>query len=248
MKASSPGEPVNSLHQAALRQYSAHYERLSSTLDVAKFPRRTYKNMELMYGRLLDRLAAGQAVADLGCGAGFLLHWLSGRPHLRLTGCDLSESQAELARKAVPSAEIVFQDAVDFLEGKRDAFGAVFCMDMLEHLETDDQCFRLLSEVHQALERNGFFVCRVPNAANVLASFHRYLDITHHRMFTSHSLRQAFEAAGFQEIRFLPHRSSSLVANVRLGLEYVLHRALYLLSGYARREIYTENLVAVAFK
>lgn len=240
---------MSTLHEIATREYTEHYARMNPRgLDADQVAKRTYRNMELMYGSLVDRLTRGQTVLDIGCGAGFLLRWLSQRPALRLYGVDACEGQAEYARAAAPAAEVVVQDAIRFLDATRSRFGGVFCIDMLEHVETDEDCFRLLQATNNALEPGGFFVCRVPNAAHVLGSFSRYIDITRHRSFTSHSLRQALKASGFTNVRMIPHRSSSWLGTVRLGLEYVLHRTLFLLSGYAAADIYTQNVVAVGFK
>jgi 2-polyprenyl-3-methyl-5-hydroxy-6-metoxy-1,4-benzoquinol methylase len=239
---------MSSLHDAAIQQYTEHYARMNPTLDVGRFPRRSYRNMEITYGPLVNRLAPGQAVVDVGCGVGFLLHWLAGKSSLRLVGVDVSDSQARLARSAVSKAEIICEDAVSFLGRKHAEFGAVFCMDMLEHLETDDQCFSLLQAVREALEPRGFLVCRVPNAANILGSYSRYIDITHHRSFTSHSLRQALTAAGFEDVRLIPTRSSTWLGKLRLGLEYALHRALFRLAGYTMEDTFAQNVIAVGFK
>jgi 2-polyprenyl-3-methyl-5-hydroxy-6-metoxy-1,4-benzoquinol methylase len=236
------------LHQLATHQYTEHYARMNPTLDAARFPQRTYRNMELMYGSLVNVLASGEKIADIGCGTGFLLYWLARKPGVRLVGVDASEGQVELARRAVPRAEIVHDDALAFLRGKRETFGGVFCLDMLEHLETDQQCFQLLQDIHQSLKPGGFFVCRVPNAAHVLGSYSRYMDITHHRSFTSHSLRQTLAAAGFENIRLIPTRSSILLGKMRLGLEHVFHRALFLLGGYIMEDTFTQNVIAVGFK
>jgi 2-polyprenyl-3-methyl-5-hydroxy-6-metoxy-1,4-benzoquinol methylase len=240
---------MSALHDAAIRQYTEQYARVNPAgLDATKVAPRTYRNMELMYGSLVDRLRPGSAVADIGCGAGFFLHWLSKRPGLRLLGVDACEGQAECARIAAPQAEIVVEDALTFLENKSSVFGAVFCIDIVEHIETDEDCYRFLHGIQEALEPGGFLVCRVPNAAHVLASYCRYVDITHHRIFTINSMRQALRAAGFRDIQFIPHRSSSWLGKLRLGIEYMLHRALFFLCGYPKDAIYTENLVAVGFK
>jgi 2-polyprenyl-3-methyl-5-hydroxy-6-metoxy-1,4-benzoquinol methylase len=239
---------MSSLHDVAIRQYTEHYARGNPTLDVAKLPQRTYRNMEMMYGPLVDRLIPGQTVADLGCGVGFLLHWLAGRSSLRLVGVDSSECQAQLARRAVPKAEIICEDALSFVCHRQEKFNAVFCTDMLEHLETDEQCFSLLQAILEALEPGGFFICRVPNAAHILGSYSRYMDITHHRSFTSHSLHQALTAAGFSDLRLIPTRSSSYLGKFRLNLEYFLHRSLYLLGGYTMADTFTQNVIMVGFK
>jgi len=240
---------MSTLHEVATRQYTEHYARMNPSGPSAEgLAKRTYRNMELMYGWLVDNLSPGQAVLDLGCGTGFFLRWLSKRPALRLIGVDACDGQVEYARSAVPSADIVVQDAIRFLEHQAPRFGGIFCIDMLEHIETDEDCFKLLLHTYRALEPGGFFVCRVPNAAHVLGSFSRYIDITHHRIFTTHSLRQALRAAGFTNVQMIPHKSSSWLGKVRLGLERLMHRCLFLLAGYSQPDIYTQNVVAVAFK
>jgi 2-polyprenyl-3-methyl-5-hydroxy-6-metoxy-1,4-benzoquinol methylase len=240
---------MSTLHDVAIQQYTEHYARINPAgLDASHVASRTYRNMELMYGSLVDGLRRGSVVADVGCGAGFFLHWLSTKPGLRLLGVDACEGQADCARRAAPQAEIVVQDALAFLASKSSVFGAVFCIDVVEHIETDEECFRFLRAVQNALEPGGFLVCRVPNAAHVLSSYSRYIDITHHRIFTIHSMRQALRAAGFRDVQFIPHRSSSWLGKLRLGLEYLFHRALFLLAGYPKDAIYTGNLVAVGFK
>jgi len=240
---------MSALHDAAIRQYTEQYARINPAgQDASRVAPRTYRNMESMYGPLVDRLSPGTVVVDIGCGPGFFLHWLSKRTGLRLLGVDACEGQAQCARLAAPRADIVVQDALSFLENKSSVFGGVFCIDIVEHIETDEACFRLLRGVQEALEPGGFMVCRVPNAAHILGSYSRYVDITHHRIFTIHSLRQALTAAGFRNVQFIPHRSSSWLGKLRLGLEYLFHRALFLLCGYPKEAIYTENLVVVGFK
>src|SRR5690349_10274011 len=129
---------MSTLHDIATHQYTEHYARMNpSGLNPDHLPKRTYRNMELMYGSIVDQLTAGQAVLDVGCGTGFFLRWLAHRPALRLHGVDACDGQVELARAAVPTAEIALQDASCFLDGKDSQFGAIFCIDMLEHVETE---------------------------------------------------------------------------------------------------------------
>jgi len=239
---------LSTLHEIATRNYTEHYASMNPTLDPAQMPKRFYRNLELMYGPLVNRLAPGQAVADIGCGTGFLLHWLSKRPGLRTLGVDASAGQVALARRALPTTEICFGSALPFLQSEPRRFGGLFCIDMLEHLETEEEVLALLRAAWEALESGGFFICRVPNAAHVLGSYSRYMDITHHRSFTSHSLRQALSAAGFVDIRLIPTRSSIWLGQLRLGLEYVFHRALFLLGGYPMGETFTQNVIAVGYK
>ena len=143
---------MSTLHEAAIRQYTEHYARINPAgLAANRVAPRTYRNMELMYGPLVDRLPPGAVVVDIGCGAGFFLRWLSKRPGLRLLGVDACEGQAECARLAAPKAEIVVEDGLSFLKDKTSVFGAVFCIDIVEHIETDEDCFHFLRGIQQAL-------------------------------------------------------------------------------------------------
>lgn len=159
-----------------------------------------------------------------------------------------AESQVQLSRQAAPSAEVFFQDALSFLRSRPNEFGGLFCTDMLEHLETDQEVFALLLAAKAALQPGGFLVCRVPNAAHILGSYGRYIDITHHRSFTSHSLRQAFSAAGFENISLIRTRSSSWLGQFRLHLEHLFHSALLLLGGYTMERTFTQNVIAIGFQ
>lgn len=239
---------MSTLHRIATSQYTEHYARMNPTLDPAQMTERLYRNMELMFGRYVRSLPNGSQVADLGCGTGFLLYWLARHQNVALFGVDMSDTQADLAQQAVPRARIECGDIVEFLELRETQFDGLFCMDVLEHLESAEELFAALRGIEQALRPGGFFICRVPNAAHVLGSYSRYVDITHHRSFTSHSLRQALQAAGFDHIELIPTQSSILLGKTRLFLERWFHRALFLLGGYTLEDTFTQNVVAVGFK
>lgn len=239
---------MSTLHTIATRQYTEHYARMNPALDPAQMPRRVYRNMDLMYGELISGLPPASVVGDLGCGTGYLLYWLAAKPHVVPVGVDACETQAEIARSAVPRARVHCADVLDFLKHYSGYFAALFCIDVLEHMEDDERVLELLTSALRSLRPGGFLVCRVPNAAHILGSYSRYLDITHHRSFTSHSLRQAFQAAGFKQVRLIPARSSILLGKLRLGLEHVFHQALFLLGGYTSERIFTQNVTAVGFK
>jgi|SRR5579862_2620516 len=126
---------MSTLHDIATHQYTEYFARMNlSGLNSDQLPKRPYRNTELMYGSLVGQIAAGQAALDVGCGTGFFLRWLAQRPAPRLHGVDACDGQVEFPRAAVPTAEIVLQDATCFLDGKDSQFGAIFCIDMLEHL------------------------------------------------------------------------------------------------------------------
>jgi len=200
------------------------------------------KQMQRTYGPLLAALPKGSKVLDLGCGAGYLLRWLSLQPGIVPVGVDASPSQVAVAQRAVPEVDIYCEDGLAFLRGRPDTFSAIFCMDVLEHLEDEDQCLLWLQESARALRPGGFVVCRVPNAANITGVYTRYMDLTHKRSFTSTSLIQLIQAAGFIRCSVVPYRAGCLKGAVRLWAENLLHRVLFRICGQVHETVFTSTV------
>src|SRR5690349_10174727 len=82
--------------------------------------------------RLLDLLAPGAQVLDLGCGAGVpMTQALAER--CTVTGVDISGEQIELARRYVPDATFIHAD-ITALDLPRDSFDAVVAFYSLTHV------------------------------------------------------------------------------------------------------------------
>jgi SAM-dependent methyltransferase len=201
-----------------------------------------------MYGPLLAPLPAGSHVLDLGSGTGVLLSWLAQQPSIIATGVDSSPGQVEAARRSLgaSSARVVLQDGLAFLRAHPATFAGIFCLDVLEHLPTLDLCLEWVEASRDALLPGGFFLGRVPNAANLTGTYGRYIDLTHHRAFTRPSLIQLLEAADLTEARVVPIRSGHATGRARLALEHALHRAVFLLCGNGLESVFTNNVCALA--
>jgi 2-polyprenyl-3-methyl-5-hydroxy-6-metoxy-1,4-benzoquinol methylase len=87
---------------------------------------------------LRERLPAGAAVLDLGCGAGVPVARDLAAGGFAVTGVDLSEVQVRRAGRLVPRARFVRADAtrVQFRPG---SFDAVVCLYTLIHLPLEEQ-------------------------------------------------------------------------------------------------------------
>ena len=104
---------------------------------------------------LLDRLAPGSRVVDLGCGAGVPSTALLAKRH-RVVGIDISAAQLRLARDRVPSALLVRADLseVALAAGHADAVTAFYSMGHVpRRLHAG-----VLAEVFQALRPGGWFL------------------------------------------------------------------------------------------
>lgn len=103
--------------------------------------------------RLLELLAPGAHVLDLGCGNGIpVARALLDRGH-RVTGVDASSAQLERARRNVPEAELVHGDALE-VELPPASFDAAVCVFVLGHIPRDEQP-ALLRRLHGWLRPGG---------------------------------------------------------------------------------------------
>ncbi len=239
---------MSELRRLLFKRYDSHHSRVNLNMDPRGMSNIILGELELTYGHLLDGLSAGSKVLDMGCGAGFLLYWLSECKKLSVMGVDISSSQIESVRSNVSSAEVYCADGLEFTRGYRDHFDAIFCFDVLEHLEDEDSCLHWIQAARKALRPGGFLVCRVPNAAHLTGAYMRYNDLTHRRSFTGLSLLQLMEAGRMTGCRSLPVRVPHLKGKIRLWLESTLHRVLFRLSCHPPEDIFTYNVSAVGFR
>ena len=110
---------------------------------------------ERLLGELLDRLPAGSAVVDLGCGAGVPSTRALAEKH-RVLGIDVSAEQLRLARQHVPGAEFRQAD-ISTVELEAASCDAVTAFYSLIHVPRD-QHGPLLSRVKRWLRPGGFLL------------------------------------------------------------------------------------------
>jgi len=239
---------MNKLHEKILERYSSLYARVNRSIDPTEIKLREEKAKQLMYGDLIASLPKGSKILDLGCGTGFLLYWLSKQPGIIPIGVDASISQIKLAKQFLSDIEIICEDGLNYLKSNPNEFSGIFCLDVLEHVPSEDLCLEWLERSRGAIKPGGFFYCRVPNAANLTGNYSRYMDITHKRVFTSTSILQLLEAADFEDCRIVPVRAAHLSGRVRLGIESILHKIIFRICGLGIERIFTNRVCAVGFR
>ena len=161
--------------------------------------------------RIVRELGVGE-VLDLGCGPGYVARALE-QSGIRVTGVDAHEplpgmmsrfSRANLETEPVP---------YDIFE-----FGAVLLLDVIEHLAEPEQFLIGLRHASHALPTvrpSPSFVITTPNVAfaavrlNLLLGRFPYaergiLDLTHKRLFTRATFRNAVTEAGYTVERCEP--------------------------------------------
>lgn len=231
------------LNKVLIDNYHQHYAKVNRAFD-AEHLRWYARYAEANLGHLIRGMPAeGGKVLDLGCGAGLLLSWLTTFPTITAVGLDGSPGQLAEAKKLSPSAELHDADALTFLRERPQTFRGIVCSDFIEHLP-DGMLFDVICAAHEALLPGGFLWVRVPNAACLLGTYTRYMNLTHYQSFTSASLAELLGAAGFQA-EVPQEREVSWKAKVRRGLQDSLHRMVFRICGSPRERVFTRNVIAI---
>jgi 2-polyprenyl-3-methyl-5-hydroxy-6-metoxy-1,4-benzoquinol methylase len=179
---------------------STHYvELMPRTADDWNW---VLERLEVNFGHLVEPLPRDTAVLDVGCGVGYLEHWLLARAFSRIRAIDVSEEQVQAATRllrehgwdAARSVDFRVTNAFDDLRGGA-RYGLVALIDVLEHIHKPG-VLEMLRLVHGALEPSGLLLLRVINADNPTWGRCFYRDFTHETPFTPESLRQCLAVSG----------------------------------------------------
>lgn len=188
----------------------------------------------------------GARILDAGCGEGALLSFLRDRGYSALSGFDLSPENVALCH-AEGLGFVAQGDALRIGEMGGE-YDAIVSLDLVEHLPKE-AVVGFLAAARGKLAPGGVLVLQTPNMGYLLASFHRYSDLTHQWGLTEVSVRVLLRAAGFDDagVEVRPAWNATTVAGrcreFYLGL---LHRAVSLVEGSYRPRIPTKNLLVRA--
>ncbi len=178
--------------------YAYHYRKWHSDDP------RHVQSMLAYYRRMLaPHLPADRSIEilDVGCGAGLAMQAVRELGFENVKGIDCDEGQVKAASARGMEAGLV-TDSVAYLERNAGRYGAIICLDVIEHILPENQ-MAFVAALGKALAGTGVFVCTVPNANSSLAGRWRYIDWTHCSSFTEHSLDFLLHHGGFREIRVM---------------------------------------------
>ncbi len=142
----------------------------------------------------------GESILDLGCGFGWFAKYAVEQGCKRVIGVDLDERLIERARREVPGAEFLLQDATE-IPASIGEFGVVSMFDFLEHL-TEVGVVDMLLRVRGLLEPEGRLLLSVP-CRGFLSNALDPAFYLGHRHYRIQDLETILNADGFKVSRVL---------------------------------------------
>lgn len=189
-------------------------------------------------------------ILELGCGSGWLLSALAERGYTSRVGVDLSPSMVALAREL--GHEVHEAGALEFLAERREEFGLIIVMDVLEHLSRDD-AWTLLQHARRALRPGGRIVFQTPNGDSPWMGNVFFGDPTHVTCYAPLLLEKILLAAGFEQVELRPCGPvpAGGLRTIRYALWRAVHAGLVMLNrleGAVFSGIQTRNFLCAAVR
>jgi len=136
-----------------------------------------------------------RSLLEIGCGSGAVLEHVARHcPRFgRLAGSDAHVEALRFAARRVPQAQLLQMDArrTPF----REEFDVVACLDVIEHIDEDQQ---VLAAIHEAIVPGGGLVVTVPQHRRLWS---RHDEVARHvRRYEAGELARRVEAAGFRTV------------------------------------------------
>ncbi|HEU0016071.1 MAG TPA: methyltransferase domain-containing protein [Longimicrobium sp.] len=130
---------------------------------------------EALHGIIQEHLrSGGNRLLDVACGSGRHLAHLA--EHYRVAGVDLDPTLLEMARRAVPAAELYAGDMTSFDLGRR--FDAVTCLfSAIGYMRTEPRLRQAVANLARHLEPGGVMVVEPWLAREVVRDRYLHLDV-----------------------------------------------------------------------
>ena len=171
---------------------------------------------------LLDHVAAGDRVLDLGCGEGdfaAVLHQAGAHP----VGVDVARERRRRAAARHPGLEWRPWPALQPLPADDEEFDVAWAGEVIEHVADTPGW---LAEVHRSLRRDGLLLLTPPAHRRALRlrlalsdrAFEEHFSVRadHLRFFTARALRRLLADAGFADVH-VTRDGPTLLARARRG-------------------------------
>lgn len=139
----------------------------------------------------------GRSVLEYGCGIGTLTAYMLGRDRLICTDIDPFYIEIVNRRfrhiKGFGVLKMDLSTAEDYAQISDMKFDTVLCMNVLEHLDNDQE---ILEKIYQALDPGGKAIINVPNDPALFCGLDE--SVGHHRRYLQKEIEEKMRKAGFE--------------------------------------------------
>ncbi len=149
-----------------------------------------FRNFNLF--SLVASQVTGTSVVDIGCGSGFFANMLKKRGK-NVIGIEPNNGMRELASKINPDVAVLAGGAEDVTSLVTNPVDSVVMLDVLEHVEKDDEQVR---KIYTTLKAGGEFIVVVP--AHPILYGTRDKEMHHYRRYTKKTLYKVLSDNGFR--------------------------------------------------
>lgn len=167
------------------------YDACAAAYDIS---RKAEPGIEIR--RLSDRLNDGDAVLDIGCGAGVpIAKSLAAR--YRVTGVDISQEMIHRAQKNVPAGDFLCTDVMS-VRFPPSSFNAVVAFYSIFHLPREEHPV-LFRRIHRWLKLGGYLLCTLSHCSEEGYTEEDFHGVTMYWSNFSHGeYREILTGAGFE--------------------------------------------------
>jgi 2-polyprenyl-3-methyl-5-hydroxy-6-metoxy-1,4-benzoquinol methylase len=152
---------------------------------------------------------SAMSVLEIGSGTGEFLSYLRAKKVAHIKGVEQDGRAIAVMDENLKSIVYV-GDIRDFLaeNSGKERFDRVVMLDVLEHFSVYEG-MQLLIDIKAVLAPGGRVVARVPNMGSPLGGIAQYSDLTHKAAYTSASLEQLGQAAGYETLATIAQNRGS---------------------------------------
>ena len=220
-------------------EYYKHYEKWhKDTVESKLADINEYKNFVKLHNVLPNKNAK---ILELGCCMGRLMITLKELEITNIKGVDIEPEFIKIAKNE--GLDVIQSDILDFLRNSDEKFDAIYCFDVIEHIDKELQ-EELFIELNRHLNNEGFVAIKTINALSPTASYFRYIDLTHKLSYTPDTLEFLSKLGGFNEVVIRPEYQEVEEDKVLKAL----FAQLYNVQFGMKDVILTPNLIAILFK
>jgi len=188
-------DPATDYRDRIYGQYASLFQDAAPTFDAAAADQWGRAYDYHLRGWLPERKDA--AIADLACGGGKLLHFLTQRGYTNVSGVDISPQQVQLARQVMP--QVTQASLFEFLDTHQAAFDLLIGLDVIEHFHKSE-VVRFLDACLTALRPGARLILQTPNAESPWGTHLRYDDFTHEIAFAPNPLTRLLIMCGATQV------------------------------------------------